>query len=151
MSVYIITDRAAGVCKIGYSQMPKKRLTMLRTSSAADLQLEAVIPGDLNCERDLHAEHSAAHVRREWFTVTDAIEALIAAFPVGESWRERPRGKDLARLCGISKTYASDILVGRQPPSIDLAVRIFRATGWKHDRLAALTASQIDLLAEVAA
>ena len=67
MSVYIITDRAAGLAKIGYSQTPKKRLTMLRTSSAADLRLEAVIPGD------------AAITHKELLDILPAIQAARRA------------------------------------------------------------------------
>lgn len=47
---------------------------------------------------------------------------------------------------GISKTYASDILGNRQPPSRALAVHIFRKTGWKAPVIADLSEPQIDVL-----
>jgi hypothetical protein len=62
---------------------------------------------------------------------------------------ERPRVKDLVAAVGISKTYASDILAGKQPPSRALAIGMFRATGWKHDAIASLTDEQIDVLESV--
>lgn len=149
MSVYVITDRAAGVCKIGFSKTPLRRLAMLRTSSAADLDLEAVIPGDRNCEADLHAEHSANLVRREWYKISPAIEQLIAAFPRGFANRRSLRTTDLARLAGISMAYASQIIGGKRKPPRPLAIHILRTTGWRHSVLDGLTDEQIDMLEQI--
>lgn len=149
MTVYVITDRASGICKIGFSKTPLKRLAMLRTSSAADLELEAVIPGDRNCEADLHAEHSTNLVRREWFKISPAIERLIAAFPRGAANRRVLRTTDLAASAGISMAYASQIIGGKRKPPRSLAIHILRTTGWRHAVLDGLTDEQIDLLEQI--
>jgi hypothetical protein len=61
----------------------------------------------------------------------------------------KPRVTELAKAAGISKTYASDILAGKQPPSRPLAIHILKSTGWRHDRLADLTDADIDALSSV--
>lgn len=50
---------------------------------------------------------------------------------------------------GISKTYASDILAGKQAPSRPLAIYILRKTDWRHSRLEGLTDEQIDVFEQV--
>ncbi len=62
---------------------------------------------------------------------------------------EKPRVTDLAAAVGISKTYASDILAGKQAPSRPLAIRMLRKTGWRAAVLDGLTDPQIDLLETV--
>ena len=55
---------------------------------------------------------------------------------------------ELAAKAGISKSYASEILNGRQPAR-PLAIHIFRKTGWKHGSILSLTDEQIDTLEEI--
>jgi predicted DNA binding protein len=62
---------------------------------------------------------------------------------------DKPRVTDLAAAVGISKTYASDILADKQPPSRPLAIQIFRKTGWRHSMLDGLTDEQLDVLEAV--
>lgn len=62
---------------------------------------------------------------------------------------EKPRVTDLAAAIGISKTYASDILAGKQPPSRPLAIHIYRKTGWRHSLLDGLSDEQLDVLEAV--
>ena len=64
----------------------------------------------------------------------------------------KPTPKELCDATGISQSYASMILndsgdadKSRTPPQ-SLAVRIFRATNWKHPCIAHLTGEQIDVL-----
>lgn len=59
---------------------------------------------------------------------------------------DKPRVKDLVATVGISKSYASDILAGKQPPSRPLSIHILRKTGWRHPILAGLTDEQIATL-----
>ena len=47
---------------------------------------------------------------------------------------------------GISQSYASMILAGTRIPPEDLAIRIYRQTGWKASCIANLTPSEIDML-----
>ena len=62
---------------------------------------------------------------------------------------DKPRVKELVAAIGISKTYASDILSGKQPPSRPLAIHIFRKTGWRHESIAELTERHMKVLEEV--
>lgn len=57
----------------------------------------------------------------------------------------------MAAPLNISKGHASEILSGARDrkPSRWLAIRIYRATGWKHPVIASLTDEEIDLLERV--
>ena len=57
-----------------------------------------------------------------------------------------PGTMELADKAGISKSYASEIVNGKRPPSRPLAIHIFRSLGWKHPTIAALTEAQISTL-----
>lgn len=153
MSVYIITDRAAGHCKVGYSQTPLKRLSMLRTSSPAALALEAVVPGDLENERQLHRALRRHHVAREWFEIGEDVERLIAAFRPAErkgpgaprkllgpvsrysetlaAYLGDPENTQVALASAIGKTQAAVARYanGKRFPDADTAREIDRATG----------------------
>lgn len=61
----------------------------------------------------------------------------------------KPRVKTLVDKLGISKGHASNVLNGVDDPSRHLAIRIFRATGWKHPTIAMLTTRQIKTLEEI--
>lgn len=56
---------------------------------------------------------------------------------------------ELADKAGISKSYASEIVNGKRPPSRPLAIHILRTTGWRHRLLAALSDDQIATLEAV--
>lgn len=56
---------------------------------------------------------------------------------------------ELARLAGISKSYASEILSGKREPSRPLAIHILKVTGWRHTLIADLTAQQILVLDQI--
>lgn len=135
MSVYLISDRAAGVCKIGFSRSPRRRLAILQTSSAAHLELEAVIPGDQQCERDLHACHASAHVMREWFRITPEISQLIGHFRCGAPARQAVRSvhqnaatKIIEQLGGPSKVAAE---TGFPVTTVHSWVRSDRIPHWR--------------------
>ena len=53
---------------------------------------------------------------------------------------------ELADKAGISKSYASEIVNGKRPPSRPLAIHILRTTGWRTPPLAGLTDDQIATL-----
>ena len=58
---------------------------------------------------------------------------------------------ELARVAGISMPYASQILSGDRVPARPLAIRIFRATGWKPPNIANLSDDQIAMLETIEA
>jgi len=60
-----------------------------------------------------------------------------------------PGTMELADKAGISKSYASEIVNGKRPPSRPLAIHILRSTGWRHDILTGLTETQIATLETV--
>lgn len=63
--VYLIDGGWA--VKIGVAKDPAKRLRLLQTGSAEQLQLVAAIPGTAELERELHELFSGDRVRGEWF------------------------------------------------------------------------------------
>lgn len=58
----------------------------------------------------------------------------------------KPTIRQVVEATGISRTYACDILNGNQPPSIPVALEIYRKLGWKSPNIAHLTDEQIDLV-----
>jgi len=101
MSVYIIHAPAISRVKIGYASNPRKRFSGLRTSSPVDLELLAVIPGDRDCERALHARFSVYRCDGDWFDATPAIMGFAANFPSAGAGRIR----------ASRSTKASDVAV----------------------------------------
>jgi len=59
-----------------------------------------------------------------------------------------PGYTELAEKAGISRSYANEIVNGREPKR-PLAIHIFRATGWRHPVIANLTEDQITVLEQV--
>ena len=94
MSVYFITARDIGICKIGVARDVEARRSSLQTASPVELVLEATLPGSRELEQRLHKRFAKHRVKGEWFTITDEIEKLIAeaaASPVLEFPVERTR------------------------------------------------------------
>lgn len=60
----------------------------------------------------------------------------------------KPTIRQIVEATGKSRTYACDILNGNQPPSIPVALEIYRKLGWKAPNIAHLTGEQIDLVEE---
>lgn len=84
MSVYFVTCREANAVKIGSSLEPHTRLGELQAYCPLLLTLEAVLPGGTEEEFTFHRRFEDVRIRGEWFTITEMIEAIIAANPVGK-------------------------------------------------------------------
>lgn len=65
--VYFIREGDDGAIKIGVAGNPVKRMEEFQCGNSHDLQIVAVILGDIREESDLHAFWGHAHVRGEWF------------------------------------------------------------------------------------
>lgn len=63
-----------------------------------------------------------------------------------QSGMDKPTARQLVDETGVSRTYAHDILSGKQQPSRPLALTIYRATGWKPELIADLDETEIILL-----
>ena len=61
---------------------------------------------------------------------------------------DKPRVKDVVSATGISKAYVSDILSGRQAPSLRAAAHIFSKVGWKHPIIAEMPDDAVLALAK---
>ena len=108
MSIYIITVREFGVAKIGYSNNPRRRAATLSTANFAQTRLEAVIPGDRDCEAQLHEKFSGEKQRGEWFRICDGIENLITLFPIGRKPRKSKAGRAFSNFVdGILAKFPS--------------------------------------------
>jgi hypothetical protein len=83
MSVYFITCREANAVKIGSSLEPHARLREVQWGCPLELKLEAVLPGSSAQEFQFHRRFADDRIRGEWFTITDMIEAVMAANPPG--------------------------------------------------------------------
>lgn len=74
--VYIV-ESSNGLFKIGYTNDPARRLSMLRTSTADQLTMLGTIPATPDNEAELHEILEPWNVAREWFKPCRAIAYLI--------------------------------------------------------------------------
>jgi transcriptional regulator with XRE-family HTH domain len=58
---------------------------------------------------------------------------------------------ELVQTLGISRVYAWQLLKGKRQPSLELALRIYGATGVQLGLLAGLTPDEIDVMRKAAA
>lgn len=62
-----------------------------------------------------------------------------------------PATSALAKAADISMSYASEIVNGKRTPKRALAIRIYRATGWRPANIAQLSEADIDMLERIEA
>lgn len=79
------------------------------------------------------------------------ISPLAETFAICEVvlMAEAPSYVDLADKAGISRSYAHQILSTTRKPSLPLAIRIYRKTGWRPSNIADLSGDQIALLEQM--
>lgn len=147
--IYCITARELGLVKIGFSENPFVRFSKMQSDSPVALRIERVTAGEVADEQKLHQAYAEHRVRGEWFTITPAIETWMASLPAAMRTERETPVKDLCEAVGISRSYGSMILSGRQKPSRPLAIHILRTTGWRHPVIAELSDAQIDTLEAV--
>lgn len=73
----------AGPIKIGCSNTPGSRLSALDTWSPFALEIIGEIEGGFDIERRFHALFVKHHERREWFTASKQIMAVIKSINAG--------------------------------------------------------------------
>lgn len=111
-----------GPIKIGCSQSPDGRRCTLETWSPFALEVIAEIDGGFNIERRLHHAFYASHQRREWFTPTPRLLAVIAEIQAGtfdvtslpeignvvsNMWRARsPRPEWSGKQAGLTRSVS---------------------------------------------
>lgn len=141
--VYVIRS-SNGLYKVGYSSDPRKRLTMLRTSTADDLTLLGVTAGTMADEARLHAEMAQHRVAREWFKFSRRLEVLISTLtPLASkvaSEIDHPVTRyaatngvtvaDIAKSAKCSRMTLYRVMRGENATT-DLVQRICDATGGK--------------------
>lgn len=156
MTGYIYAIRAGDRVKIGYSADPLSRFVKIRADSPLPVKLLGVQPGDRGVERKLHERFAEYRVHGEWFRpvgavaewavmlddppriVPDGPPAPFSTLPEPFDSDTHPlklfraRHKlslvDLAELVETHKSSLSRIESGKMAPSLDLAMRIERAT-----------------------
>jgi hypothetical protein len=77
--VYVISAGDQSFVKIGFTTNLEQRLRSLRTASHVEPIVHVVIPGTRSLERELHTRFASARHNREWFRLTDQVEAFIAS------------------------------------------------------------------------
>lgn len=75
MAVYFI--RCGQHIKIGKSNSPWKRFDGLQTSNPGELEMLAIMPGDIEVEAELHSKFNNLLTRGEWFTATPELLRFI--------------------------------------------------------------------------
>lgn len=82
--VYFIKPKGLeGPIKIGCSFSPDNRRRTLETWSPFALEIIAEVSGGFHLERQFHALFAQWHERREWFTATPELLAVIASIQEG--------------------------------------------------------------------
>lgn len=76
--IYVIRNES-GFYKIGFSNNPRRRFSMLQTSSAERLDLLGVVEGTIDDEREIHRLLARWRIAREWFAECRAMGPLLAA------------------------------------------------------------------------
>jgi hypothetical protein len=108
--VYFIQDVSGkGPVKIGYSSDVAKRLNGLRTASATDLRIVALVDGDRRQEAAFHERFATYRLHGEWFEMHGALAEFIAS-PAPMTLDEQPTTTmgDFIRDWGIGQ-FASDL------------------------------------------
>ncbi len=147
MSVYYVLAPELGTVKIGFAEKPKSRFSKIQSDCPTRLILLAIEDGDETTEGERHARFADYRQRGEWFRHEgELLEYISTLAPVPA---KVPSLNARLIAVGISKTYASQILSGKQRPAISLAIHIFRETGWRHARIADLTEGQMAVFEEV--
>lgn len=78
--IYLIADKTNNLCKMGFSNDPKKRLAALQTSNPFDLSLEVVLDIPNPAEKIIHKKFNRYRVRGEWFTYCKKIKNFFFNF-----------------------------------------------------------------------
>jgi hypothetical protein len=77
--VYVFEDVVGQRAKIGFTgNDPAKRKRAIEHASGCELSIAVVIPGTDDDEAALHARFASAHLRGEWFKLTDEVRAWIS-------------------------------------------------------------------------
>jgi hypothetical protein len=150
--VYVVHS-SNGLFKIGHTNDPTRRLTMLKTSTADTLTLLGIVPATVDDERELHFLFRTHRVAREWFRWTPAMQPLIDALRPMPSKRRRNAAsivratsptaeKLIAAICadgrpyrrisllsGLGPNFVHQLLTTGRSPSADNLARLARTLG----------------------
>lgn len=74
---YVYFIQGAKHVKIGFATDPLKRFGELQVSHFEQLRLVAVVPGDRDLEKRLHAHFRDQAVRGEWFRLDSSVQWVI--------------------------------------------------------------------------
>lgn len=145
--VYVVKS-SNGLLKIGHTNEPSRRLTMLRTSTADQLTLLGVVPATVEQEKELHGLLHEHRVAREWFRPCPAMQPLLDGLrphcqPRAKSYKTqigpmstavevalRKDGRpfrQISLLAGLGPNYAWDISRGRKSPTIRCLTKLATA------------------------
>lgn len=147
--IYFILAPDMNRLKIGFAENPRGRLSKLQTDSPCPVELLAFIEGGVEEERELHQRFAAHRIAGEWFDYSGALRDYVAGLPPApEKGPRQRRVTGMAEVCGIGKSYMSDILSGKTNCPVTLLFHIYRQTGWRHPNLAQLDHETLIELAE---
>ena len=75
--VYVFVNVDFGVCKIGYSNNPNKRLLQVQTGCPFKLKKQLTIIGGAEKESELHKKYKKFRLEGEWFSFKDQLKEDI--------------------------------------------------------------------------
>lgn len=78
--IYLIICKENNTCKIGLTNNPKRRLAQLQTSTSYKLQLDTIIDGDFNVEKELHEKFKSFKLIGEWFIYDNSIKEFFKPY-----------------------------------------------------------------------
>src|SRR5687768_8375875 len=78
MSIYFVQEVGGErLVKIGFSDLPDRRVITVKSKHSQDVDVLAVIDGGRPVERMLHKQLEADRVRGEWFRPTDSVLQIV--------------------------------------------------------------------------
>ena len=89
--------------KIGIARDPQRRLRTLQTGNAGELQLLAVVVGDMGLEGAIHAKFESSRIQGEWFVRSQELLEFVARLKKCDSVVFDRQTNDVRMMVRISR------------------------------------------------
>lgn len=116
--LYFIVDEMSGAIKIGLSESPHHRITILQIGNPNPLRLLGVVEGDFKAERSLHRQWKHLRLQGEWFRATSELLAEVRGMVGGMLLEDDRAGIPTERWADQAEESRATRPVRRHAPSL---------------------------------